>query len=455
MYRIAVALLFSGIVAAQSPENSKSDFISVKITAAIDESGALRASVSLQANGVGSTPFREAYGQGSPKPLQDLFGAFLYTRQAVPAPGLNNSADPDRPFQFTASVLQNEYLIPVQRVATLQLNPLHELPDPIASGDRVVIGQPGLRRTEIEFDVPRGFELKSDIHIQRDSTFARYRSQAVVESGKLIVLRELTIRNAAVSASERAAVEEFLYAVRIDEQRSFVLRRVARVDPSAWTASVPARWANTLGLRAYDQHEYEAARQLFEKSIAVNPASTAAWNNLGRALAALGRILEAQKAYEQQIAVHPADQFAYNNLALLFERQGNWGRAVENLEKQLQVDPGNHYAVNNLPRALLNAHLWDELETAAQKALIAAPTNVSQKLNVAIARICLGKSTNIREEIDRALGPNPIAPRLNDAAYYLAECDIKAPEIAELYTRRALDLFMNAAPPGPAQRFRG
>ena len=455
MHRIAAALLFSGILAAQSPEDPKSDFISVKITAAIDETGTLKASVSLQANGEPSTPYREAYGQGSPKLAQGLFGPFLNTRQVFSAPGLNNGADPARPFQFTASVTQSEYIIPVQRVATLQLNPLHELPDPIASGDQLVIGQPGLRRTEIAFEVPPGFELKADIHSQRDSTFARYRSQALVDSGKLIVLRELTILNATVSASERVAVEEFLHAVRVDEQRSFVLRRVARVDPSAWIATVPAARANTLGLRAYDQHEYESARQLFEKSIAANPASTAAWNNLGRALAALGRIPEAQKAYERQITVHPADQFAYNNLALLFERQGDWGRAVENLEKQLQVDPGNSYAVNNLPRALLNAHLWDELETAAQKALIAAPANVSQKLNLAIAHICLGKSTNIREEIDRTLGPNPIAARLNDAAYYLAECDVKTPEIAELYTRRALDLFMNAAPPGAGAKMSG
>lgn len=63
--------------------------------------------------------------------------------------------------------------------------------------------------------------------------------------------------------------------------------------------------------------------------------------------------------------------------------------------------------MNNLPHALLEAHRWGELETAAQKALITAPANVPQKLNLAIARICLGKSTNIREEIDRTLGPNP------------------------------------------------
>lgn len=445
MRRTLLILFISSLLTAQV----QNDLISVTITAAIEPSGSLRAVVNVEASGAPSRAFREAYGPASRKVPAGLWGPFLNSHPTLPSSAPMNADDPAQPFRINFSVQQNEFMIPVQRVGILQLNPLPPLTDPIASGAQLRVGQPGLRRTQASFDIPPGFELQADVHIHENRPFAKYSSEALVESGKLVVVRELEIRDTLVDTADRSSVDEFLQTVRTDEQRAFVLRRVARVDASAWISSVPAARANTLGVRALEQREYEAARQLFEKSITADPRSTVAWNSLGRALTGLGRIPEAQKAFEQQIAVHPADVNAYNNLALLLEREGDWPRAIGNLQKQLEVDPGNHYAAINLPHALMEGHRWAELEAAARKVLIATPNDATQKLNVAIARACVGTTANPREEIDRALGPQPSPTQLNNAAYYLAECDIKPPDLPETYTRRALDQLRNAAPPPP------
>jgi tetratricopeptide (TPR) repeat protein len=117
---------------------------------------------------------------------------------------------------------------------------------------------------------------------------------------------------------------------------------------------IPAAQLSEYAQRAYQQKEYDAARQLLEHAVQVKPDDLIAWNNLGRALAALGELERAQKAYEQQIAVNPKDRAAYNKLGLVFERQGRWDKAVQSFRKQIEVHPGDAAALGNLPRAVMH-----------------------------------------------------------------------------------------------------
>jgi TonB family protein len=226
--------------------------------------------------------------------------------------------------------------------------------------------------------------------------------------------------------------------IREEQQRAFILRRTSRADLTAWIQSVPADRARRYGVRAYSEGEYDAARQLLERATRANPKDADAWNNLGQALSALERLEEAQKVYEKQIAVNPKNQFAYNNLIAVQEREGYWDMAVEGLRKEMEVRPGNSDAISNLPRALFHVGRWAEAEEAAVRALEAQPNNARQRLNVVIARACQGKLSDVRQEIDTALGAIPTASLLNDAAYYLTECD-RQNDLAESYMRKALD----------------
>src|SRR5262249_9227798 len=128
----------------------------------------------------------------------------------------------------------------------------------------------------------------------------------------------------------------------------------------------------------------------------------------------------------------------------VFERQGKWAEAIDSLRKQLQVHPGDRYAIGNLPRALIHERRWTEVEEAADNAAKVQPTNTQFKLYASMARICSGKATDIRRELDTTLGPRPPSASLNNAAYYLTECD-KQSDLAEAYIQRALDQMRAAA----------
>jgi TonB family protein len=375
---------------------------------------------------------------------KNLFGTFIETKQMLSTPVVKDAEDPSHPVDIRFPIYADDYILPVQRLAALQFNLLPPLQAVKESSGNLELGNPGVRREEITFEIPLGFAIKIESHADENRAFARYRSDAIVELGKLVIVRELELKTGSASLSNRAEVDAFWKLVRADQQRTFLFRRIVRSDPTEWLASVPTSRANSLGVRAIEQREYDAARQLLEKVTRARPNDRYAWNNLGRALAGLDRLDEAQKVYEKQIEINPAEQYAYNNVALVYERQGNWARAIESLRKQLQVRPGDPYAIRNLPRPLIHEHRWAEAEEASLAALRLQPESALYRLYAAVSRVCQGKAADVRHELDTALGPRPAAGSLNNAAYYLTECDQQS-DLAESYIRKALDQMRTTA----------
>jgi tetratricopeptide (TPR) repeat protein len=437
-------VFFSLMLAAQSQNTPPLEYLSAKLQASVEESGSLRATCVISGDGAVSIPFRDAYAGFAARNSKSPLGSYLQNRQMLSTPLVKGAGDPAQPIEIRLPIFEPEYLLPFHRQLLLQLDLFPPLADPVESNGRLTLGLASTRREEIVFEIPHGFAFKADSHINEDRPFAHYRSDAIVEGGKLVIIREFVLKATEVAASSRREVDSLWKLVHDDQTRTLVLRRIARTDPTSWLNSVPVYRATTLGLRAYDQREYETARQLFDKVIQAKPDDRFAWNNLGRALSALGRLTDAQRAYEKQIAINPADQYSYNNLGLVFERQGNWKEAIDSLQKQLQVHPGDRYAIANLPRALIHERRWAEVEAASTVALRVQPTVAQLKENIAIAHACLGKTDDARREIDAAMGSRPSTPLLNNAAYYLTECD-RQPELAESYIRKALDQMQAGA----------
>ena len=406
MFRISLGLFFTFALAGQAPDNLPSNFVSAKLVTSTESAETLRGSFTLTADGPASLAYRDAYLSAAPPPSATLFGPYLRRSQIRLNPSVSSAVDPANPIRIHYGFVDESFVFPVLRQAALDFE---LLPAPSETME------PGVRREEIVFAIPRDFELQAEVHLDEDHPFAHYRSSASVESGQLRIVRELEVKAVASSLDTEVAAG-FWRLVRDDQQRSFLLRRTAKTDIGAWVQSVPAARANTLGLRAQQQREFDAARQLFEKAVAADPNDRFAWNNLGRALGALGRLDEARRAYQKQIQVNPLDAYAYNNLGLIYERQGNWGQAVESLRKQLQVHRGDQYATVNLPRALIHERRWKEAQDAALSALQAQPGSTEQKVNLWVARVCEGGNEEAVHAIDAALGPRPSTVLISPAS---------------------------------------
>lgn len=104
-------------------------------------------------------------------------------------------------------------------------------------------------------------------------------------------------------------------------------------NPGSWMAY------NNLGQIRLHQQNPQDALVLLEKAVALNPAEVSAINNLGVALTGLGRIDEGITRYRQAINVDPDDIQAYNNLGTALANQGKRKQATEHFQKAVDLQP--------------------------------------------------------------------------------------------------------------------
>jgi Tetratricopeptide repeat len=99
----------------------------------------------------------------------------------------------------------------------------------------------------------------------------------------------------------------------------------------------------------------EAVEQ-FLAAVRLDEQFTIAWNNLGVAEEAMGRHGMARKAYRQAIEISPTYALAYYNLGVAYDAQNHYQKAIRNYEKAIQLDPGLLDLKNN-PQVTSNRHL--------------------------------------------------------------------------------------------------
>jgi len=415
--------------------------VTAKLDAAITTRGTLQGDFVLTAKGPASEVYWESYRLRTDGSKGfTLLGPFLRDLGARSGPVVSDHNDVGQPFRFQVPIHHEQFLTPIQRNLPVKLNaiPLVEDPKPMPDG-RYFIGVPGHRYEEIALTIPHGFAVSGDVRIQEVRDFATYRSESVYAEGKLLIKRELELRTAIIQASDRLALDALWQLIRADQSHAFRLRRTGPMKVSEWVDSIAAYQAGQEGWKALEEGEYEIARLLLERATQANPKDQYAWNNLGRALEALGKIEEARQAYEKQLEVSPKDQYAYSYLGLLFARQGYSDRAAQNYRKQLEVDPDDEYASRNLAEALLESGRWGEAAEVAAKAAKAHPGSQIEAI-AAAANMCASGSSKALDELDAAGGAQRSTVALNSAAYALAECG-KELDRAQQYMERAIEIL--------------
>tara|TARA_B110000438_G_scaffold271698_1_gene289788 strand:- start:195 stop:1583 length:1389 start_codon:yes stop_codon:yes gene_type:complete len=101
-------------------------------------------------------------------------------------------------------------------------------------------------------------------------------------------------------------------------------------------------------LRIRDVPSLHHAKELFEKTIKINPNYAPAHNNLGQILQELGENKKAMKCFEKTIKIQPGLAAPYNNLGNLLLDVGENTKAVRCFERAIKIQPNLFAAHNNL-----------------------------------------------------------------------------------------------------------
>lgn len=112
---------------------------------------------------------------------------------------------------------------------------------------------------------------------------------------------------------------------------------------------------------------------LYEHAVRVVPDNYWAYNNLGAALAARGRLEEAAGLFAKSLAIMPAYPGANRNMAVALYKKGEYAAALTFLATALKVQPDNPELHYTRGAVLLKLGRHEEAAAAFRKSLALRP----------------------------------------------------------------------------------
>ena len=98
------------------------------------------------------------------------------------------------------------------------------------------------------------------------------------------------------------------------------------------------------------KHNYQKAKEFFEKANSIDLEFYMSYNELGITLMNLGKVGEANTAFAAANSLNSRNSQILNNLGVSYEAMGDKKSAISAFEKALKLDPNNTEIKNNLSK---------------------------------------------------------------------------------------------------------
>ena len=206
-------------------------------------------------------------------------------------------------------------------------------------------------------------------------------------------------------------------------QQSYAYRDIETL----WTDTIaknPESWLahNNLGALRADQGKFDQAISHYSKVLRIKPDHYKAHNNMGVALASQGKLDEAISHYLAALRLNPEDAEAHNNLANVLASQGKFKEAIDHYSQTLQIKPDNFEAHYNLGVLLAGQEKFDEAIDHYSAALRLKPEDAEAHYNLGNALASQGKLDDAISHYLEALRIKPsYVEAHNNLAVALAE----------------------------------
>jgi tetratricopeptide (TPR) repeat protein len=176
---------------------------------------------------------------------------------------------------------------------------------------------------------------------------------------------------------------------------------------------------NNLGVALAREGNTHAAMAHFRQAIDTRPNNPEAMNNLGNAYAAEKRWHEAERQFRTALTWQPGFAPAWNNLGVVKKSHGSKSDAIDCFRKAIELNPGYADAHANLGDALAEQGALTEARTHFDAALMINPNHAHAHRSLGIAYLLTGNLPAAREHLTRA---RQLSPCDVLAAYSLGTC---------------------------------
>ena len=197
------------------------------------------------------------------------------------------------------------------------------------------------------------------------------------------------------------------------------------------------------GVLMHQSGDSDAAVEMINQSIALNPGQPNYYNNLGNVLVEAGRLVEAADAYERVVALAPEHANAHNNLGALSKAQGKFAEAAQAYQKAIELSPNHVDAHNNMGKLLSAQGRTKEAVAWYCKAITLMPDHPDARKLLGIAYYTLGQTEKAAEVYQQWLADEPENPI---ARHMLAACSGQNVPVraSDEYIASTFDLFADS-----------
>jgi predicted TPR repeat methyltransferase len=196
---------------------------------------------------------------------------------------------------------------------------------------------------------------------------------------------------------------EFQQALALHQQGKLdtaetVYRRILQSEPLHGDA------LQYLGVIAAQRGEAQAAVDLMDQAIAINPANASLWSNRGGALLRLRRHAEALDSYDRALALNPRHADALHNRGLTLHQLQRTSEALASYDRALAIRPDYPEALNHRGIALCKLDRRAEAVVSFRRALSLQPGAADIHGNLGVALLELRQpepaETHLRKALD-------------------------------------------------------
>jgi tetratricopeptide (TPR) repeat protein len=174
---------------------------------------------------------------------------------------------------------------------------------------------------------------------------------------------------------------------------------------------------NNLGALRADQGKFAEAIRHYSEALRIKPDHYKAHNNMGVALASQGKFEEAISHYREALRLNPKDAEAHSNLAHVLASEGKFKEAIDHYSQALQLNPDNFEAHYNLGVLLAGQEKFAEASGHYLEALRLNPEDAEVHYNLGNALASQGK---FAEAISHYLAALRLKPNYVEAHNNLA-----------------------------------
>jgi Flp pilus assembly protein TadD len=164
---------------------------------------------------------------------------------------------------------------------------------------------------------------------------------------------------------------------------------------------------NQLADRAFMANDFQIAERLARQAIEIQPLHPEAYVTLGAALAAQNRKAEAIPAYRRALDLQPDNAVALDDLAVALAERRQFDEAIPLAQKSIKLDPLNPQAHSDLAAMLGQTGQVAEALKESQAAVELAPKDARAQTNLAILLVMSGQRATAIDHLHDALAADP------------------------------------------------